>query len=189
MEKTNFSFEKVAVTKIKPWDKNPRTISDSALKGLKASLQRYGMPQPIIVNRETMRIVGGHMRHRAALELGWKEVPVVYVSLSANEEKALNITLNNRNITGSFTDGLQDILSEIRSELELPEFEGLRLPEMELNQAWDLGVENVVKEPEHTDGIMSTIKVLCPQELTEKVKAFIRDQLANAQDLPGVAVV
>lgn len=36
------------------------------------------------------------------------------VSLDGAEEKALNITLNNPNIAGSFTDGLQELLASLK---------------------------------------------------------------------------
>ena len=41
---------------------NPRTISDEAMKGLSASIERFGLVQPIVWNRRTERVVGGHQR-------------------------------------------------------------------------------------------------------------------------------
>ena len=41
---------------------NPRKISDEARKKLKKGLKTYGLVQPIVVNRLTMNVVGGHQK-------------------------------------------------------------------------------------------------------------------------------
>jgi DNA modification methylase len=96
---------------------NPRFISDEAMIGLKASITEFGIVDPFIVNKRNNTIIGGHMRCRAAIEMGIKEVPIVFVDLSLEKEKALNITLNNQNITGDFTAGLGLILNDIKADL------------------------------------------------------------------------
>ena len=96
---------------------NPRFISDDAMVGLMASITEFGIVDPFVVNKRNKTIVGGHMRCRAAIEMGIKEVPIVFVDLSLEKEKALNLTLNNQNITGYFTAGLELILSDIKAGL------------------------------------------------------------------------
>lgn len=41
---------------------NPRTISKSAKRALAASIKRFGLVQPIVLNEKTGRVVGGHER-------------------------------------------------------------------------------------------------------------------------------
>ncbi len=105
---------------------NPRMISDAAARGLRASLRRFGLVQPIVWNRRTKHVVGGHQRIDALKSLGKTEAQVVLVDLPESEEKALNVTLNNPAITGAFTDDLQAILAELSAMPGL-EFEELRL--------------------------------------------------------------
>jgi hypothetical protein len=124
-------IEQIPLSEINPAKYNPRTISESAFAGLKESLKKFGMPQPLVVNKRNNVLVGGHQRLKAADALGWQAVPVVYVDLSLSEEKALNVTLNNQAISGTFTDGLQELLQEIK--LELPEYNELMLDTLEMS--------------------------------------------------------
>ncbi len=87
------------------------------MTGLKASLNRFGLVQPIVWNSRSKRIVGGHQRVTALLDAGEQHADVLVVDLADNEEKALNVTLNNPHIAGDFTIGLQDILDDIQAAL------------------------------------------------------------------------
>lgn len=75
---------------------NPRKISPYQLRSLKKSVEKYGILEPLIVNKTTGNtVVGGHQRLRIAKELGIEEVPVQFIELdSVDEEKALNLALN-----------------------------------------------------------------------------------------------
>lgn len=113
----DLKFKTVKLSELKPADYNPRKISDKALTGLKASLNRYGVVEPIIVNERTGNIVGGHQRLKALLEMGKTETSVVCVDLPEIEEKALNIALNNKAIMGEYTDDVAALIEEIEAEL------------------------------------------------------------------------
>jgi DNA modification methylase len=71
---------------------------------LKESIKRFNIVDPLLVNSAESRkniVIGGHFRLEIAKELGFTEVPVVYVNIQDIEkEKELNIRLN-RN-TGEF---------------------------------------------------------------------------------------
>lgn len=98
---------------------NPRTISDHDLQALGRSMTSFGVVEPIIVNRTTGRIVGGHQRVKAAEGAGIERLPVVHVDLDEAQEKALNIALNR--ISGEFdVDKLSDLLKELQvAEVDL----------------------------------------------------------------------
>lgn len=102
------------VADLLPADYNPRSITAEALNGLKASLQRFGLVQPIIVNDTSGNVVGGHQRLKVLQADGVEEIDVVVVELSDGEERALNVALNNQAIGGEFTTGLQALLAEVR---------------------------------------------------------------------------
>jgi len=93
---------------------NPRKISDKALKGLRASIDRWGIVQDIVVNQRSGFIVGGHQRVAALKVAGVKEVPVCWVDLDEPEERALNVALNNPHTAGEFASSLQTLLAEIQ---------------------------------------------------------------------------
>jgi DNA modification methylase len=124
---------------------NPRTITEEAAKGLRASIRRFGLVQPIVWNRRTSRVVGGHQRIGALQALGKTEAQVVVVDLPETEEKALNVTLNNPAIGGEFTDDLQAILAELSANPEI-EFEELQLDAL-LDASLNGIVEDEVPEP------------------------------------------
>lgn len=111
---------------------NPRQISDAAFEGLKESLKKFGMPSPLVINKRSGVLVSGHQRLKAATALGWPMVPVVEVDLSPAEEKALNVTLNNRHISGDFTAGLAEVLDDVRMELGDDFMAALRLDDIEI---------------------------------------------------------
>ncbi len=94
----------VPIEKLRPSEYNPRKISPESFEQLKESLKRFELVDPLIVNCAENRngvVIGGHMRLRAAIEVGFKEVPVVYLNIpNLEKEKELNIRLNKN--TGEF---------------------------------------------------------------------------------------
>ncbi len=82
---------------------NPRELTDKQYKDLKDSLKRFGIVDPVIVNKHPERmdiIVGGHQRTRVWKDLGNDTISTVEVELSPEKEKELNIRLNKN--TGQF---------------------------------------------------------------------------------------
>ena len=79
---------------LKPAPYNPRQSNKKQEKDLKASLEKFGLVEPIIYNKQTGYIVGGHFRVRELTKLGYKEIECVIVDLNEQEEKELNIRLN-----------------------------------------------------------------------------------------------
>jgi DNA modification methylase len=64
-----------SVDKVVPYKKNPRR-NDDAVEKVAASIRAFGFKQPIVVDKDSVIIVG-HTRLLAALRLGMKEVPVL----------------------------------------------------------------------------------------------------------------
>lgn len=107
----------VLIESLIPSDYNPREISEKARQGLTESIKTFGLVQPIIVNERTGNVVGGHQRLQVMLELGFTHTDVVKVRISPAKEKALNLTLNNKYITGDFVaQSYNAILEEIKLE-------------------------------------------------------------------------
>lgn len=88
----------VKIGDLKPSAYNPRTWSEETTKQLTESIQRFGLVDPLLVNGATERkniVIGGHFRLKVAKELGFNEVPVVYLDIPDEaKEKELNLRLN-----------------------------------------------------------------------------------------------
>jgi ParB-like chromosome segregation protein Spo0J len=54
----------------------PAHNDGKAVAKVKSSIQEFGFNQPIVLDRDGVIIIG-HTRHKAAYELGFKEVPVL----------------------------------------------------------------------------------------------------------------
>lgn len=90
--------EYISIDSLIPAEYNPRRITETDRNDIKASLEKFGFAEPVIVNKHPERmnvIVGGHQRVLVAKEdLGYKEVPCVFVNLTLEEERELNVRLN-----------------------------------------------------------------------------------------------
>ena len=76
---------------------NPRQLTKDQYKHLKDSIDRFGLVDPIIVNKNKDRkniIVGGHQRVKVAKDMNIKQVPVLEVDLTYDRERELNVRLN-----------------------------------------------------------------------------------------------
>ena len=112
----NLQILNVAVSELKPSEYNPRKHSKEQMDQLKESIKRFGMVDPIICNNAPNRmnvVIGGHFRLKCAKELGYKEVPVVYITIpDLEKEKELNIRLN-KNVGEFDLDLLRDFKEEM----------------------------------------------------------------------------
>jgi DNA modification methylase len=91
-------IQTVKINELNPAPYNPRKWSEDATAQLTESIRQFGMVDPILVNGAAERkniVIGGHFRLKIAKDLGYTEIPVVYVDLPDIErEKELNIRLN-----------------------------------------------------------------------------------------------
>jgi ParB-like chromosome segregation protein Spo0J len=124
MTDLHIELRTLPVNQLVPAPYNPRRVlqpRDPAYRKLKASLEQFGLVEPLIWNETTGHVVGGHARLRILQELGCPDVPVSVVRLNEAQEKALNIVLNNQEAQGRYDPTL---LREVLGSLhELPEFE------------------------------------------------------------------
>ncbi len=77
---------------------NPRKWDAEAKEQLKESITRFGVVDPLLANSAEARkniLIGGHFRLEVLRELGYTEVPIVYLNIpDIEKEKELNIRLN-----------------------------------------------------------------------------------------------
>lgn len=88
----------INIDELKPAEYNPRRFTAEQKEQLKKSIEQFGIVDPILVNSAEGRkniVIGGHFRLLIAKELGYKQVPVVYINIpDVNKEKELNLRLN-----------------------------------------------------------------------------------------------
>ena len=88
---------KIPVEKLLPAKYNPRKDlqpGDPEFEKLKRSVEEFGYVEPIIWNKRTGVVVGGHQRLKVLQHLGYTEVDCVVLDIDEQKEKALNVALN-----------------------------------------------------------------------------------------------
>ena len=112
----SWEIKVVPMCDIKPMPDNPRTISDSSLAALEASIARFGYVEPIVWNEATGHIVGGHQRYGILKGKGVQEATVVAVQFEEYAEFAANMTLNNPKVEGTWDDPIVSLLQHLETE-------------------------------------------------------------------------
>lgn len=91
------NIDKISIKKLIPADYNPRKDlkpGDPEYEKLKRSIEQFGYVEPVIWNKTTSHVVGGHQRLKVLLDMGITEVECVVIEMDEEKEKALNIALN-----------------------------------------------------------------------------------------------
>jgi len=108
-------IQKVPIEKLNPAKYNPRKDlqpGDPEYEKLKRSIEEFGYVEPIVWNKRTGNVVGGHQRLKILKELGRTEIEVTVVDLDEIKEKTLNLALNK--ISGDWDlPLLKDLLQEL----------------------------------------------------------------------------
>jgi DNA modification methylase len=88
---------RVRVSKVNPAAYNPRKDlqpGDPEYEALRRSMEEFGFVEPLVWNKRTGNLVGGHQRLKVLLAAGATGVDVSVVDLPLHREKALNVALN-----------------------------------------------------------------------------------------------
>jgi len=149
---------------------------DPDYEKLKRSIAEFDCVEPLVWNRRSGNLVGGHQRLKVLIARGDSEVPCVVVDMPPEREKALNLALNK--ISGDWD---KDKLARLLDELvQVPEFDvGLTgfdvpevsqlldrlLPEDAEDDGFDVEKElEAIQEPQTTPGELIELgphRVLC----------------------------
>ncbi len=115
-------IKKMQISQIQKADYNPRVElkpGDPAYEKLKNSIQTFGFCEPLIFNRRTSQLIGGHQRLAVLKDLGYTEAEVVLIDLAPAHERACNVALNQ--VQGDWD---EDKLSLLLDELtKTPDFD------------------------------------------------------------------
>jgi len=126
-------IQTLPVAKLVPAEYNPRKDlkpGDPEYEKLKRSITEFGYVEPVIWNKATGHVVGGHQRLKVLIDTGVAEVECVVVEMSEEKEKALNVALNK--ISGDWD---KEKLSLLIAELQGADFDvsltGFDAPELD----------------------------------------------------------
>lgn len=139
MKTNTLQVQQIKIAELNPAPYNPRIWDEKAVRDLTESIKRFGLVDPIIVNSAPNRkniVVGGHFRLKVAKDLGYTEVPVIFINIPAIEkEKELNLRLNRNTGTWDF---------EKLKEFEIGTLLDIGFDDTDLSHIWDenLGVED-----------------------------------------------
>ncbi len=132
-------IQSIACSRINCAPYNPRKDlqpGDPEYEKLKKSLDEFGCVEPLVWNKRTGHLVGGHQRFKVLLAQGAKDAQVSVVDLPIEREKALNLALNK--IAGAWDETkLAELLDEL---IHLPDFD-LTLTGFDMPEARDLIAE------------------------------------------------
>lgn len=137
------------VKDIKPAPYNPRVTlkpDDEEWEALQNSVQRFGLVEPLIVNKTTGLLISGHQRLNVLKANKIPEAEVVIVELDEDQEKLLNIALNK--IDGDWDYQKLEALFEEISPEDI-KFTGFN--QEELNSMFDSIPDEYDDEPEENE--------------------------------------
>ena len=146
-------IELIKIDKLKPARYNPRQISTKQYKDLKESITKFGLVDPIIVNKY-MTVIGGHQRLKICKELTFIDVDCVILDLSKEQERELNIRLNKN--TGDFD---MDILA---NEFDVTELKDWGFLDTDFGFNIDKIIDNAEEDEEIE--IPQTLQIQPPKE-------------------------
>jgi DNA modification methylase len=131
-------IQRVSINSINPAAYNPRLDlkpGDADYEKLKKSIQSFGYVEPLVWNKRTGSLVGGHQRFKILVAEGFKDVDVSVVDLPLDKEKTLNIALNK--ISGNWDNlKLAKLLEDIKTNTDIDvRLTGFDIPE--INKLFD----------------------------------------------------
>lgn len=113
-EAPDVEFDQVPVDDLHPWPGNPRR---GDVEAIKSSIRENGFVGAIVARPSDGRILAGHHRWRAARELGFAEVPVLWREV--DDERGQRIVLaDNRtsDLAGYDRHALAAFLEDVRGD-------------------------------------------------------------------------
>lgn len=152
------SIVMLPVSEVRPYEKNPRKNAE-AVKYVRASIEKFGFKQPIVIDSNRV-IISGHTRLEAAKSLGMAEVPcIVADDLTEAQAKALRLADNK---VAEFSEWEMNLLG---GELgELAEISDIDMGDFGFDMGdfdFDLSEEDETKAEVTEDEIPEKVKPVC----------------------------
>lgn len=175
-------IQTIPLADLHPAPYNPRLTlkpGDKRWKKLERSLAEFELVQPIIWNRRTGHIVGGHQRCEVLKHQGKIEVECVVVDLPLSREKALNVALNNSEVGGDWEAAklmalIQDLAEAPDVDPTLTGFDEHQLQGLKFEPA---AMDDDDEERPATDKVIATLEI--PYSRWAAVRAWLDELLGE----------
>ena len=140
--------EYLPIEDIKPYKNNAKIHTPEQIEQIKASIEQFGMNDPIGIWSKDNIIVEGHGRLIACQELGYEEIPVIRLDeLTDEQRKAYTLAHNQLTMnTGFDIDILNQELADISIDMQEFGFEEIEEEEIEIDED-NFEINNVEEEP------------------------------------------
>lgn len=175
-------IEKKQIKDLDRAEYNPRIElipGDTEYENLRRSISTYGMLIPIVWNKRTNRVVGGHQRLTVLENEGETEVDVSVVDLDETQERQLNVALNK--IEGGWDEEkLTDLLTELGEDATLTGFTQQEIDSLtnDINSLIDGDtVDEELKAIEELFNVSLTFDKADQEELKAYVKDYGKEAL------------
>ena len=181
------------IADLHPADYNPRKDlkpGDREYDKLVRSIEEFGYVEPIVWNRTTGNIIGGHQRLKVLIDKGYTEIEVVELELDEQEEKILNVALNK--ISGRWdNEKLIAVLEELKEQEEM-ELTGFEDWELEALQVTYDHIEDLLRDDFADTGKAEredfTMTFTLPAEVKEAMDTYIAENPAAKAELSVLIV-
>lgn len=155
---------------------NPRIDlipGDSEYENLRRSINTYGMLIPVIWNKRTNNVVGGHQRLTVLENEGETEVDVSVVDLDETQERQLNVALNK--IEGGWDEEkLAELLVELGEDATLTGFNQQEIDSL-TNDIDSLIDGDTVDEELKAIEELFNVSLTFDKADQEELKAYVKD--------------
>lgn len=137
----------VHLAQLRPYEKNPRKITEEQFNKLTASLIRLGQFRPLLVTHD-LKLAGGHQRLKAMRDLGWTEcrVSIPQRPITDSEYRQLLLQDNHEN-------GVWD-MEELANAWDMEELQAVGLHDLMNIPTMEQLAENEQQQPKS--------RVCCP---------------------------
>lgn len=137
-----WALQVVDIKKLKPFDENPRIITEDALLELEKSFDEIGMCQPLVVSND-FSIISGNARYLQLKKEGCEKVQVMVPDrkLTKKQEKAVVIRMN-KNVVGRWD---FDVLANNYDVIDLMDW-GFEAEDLVGKEAEEKEVESTIDE-------------------------------------------
>ena len=128
--------EYLPIEEVKPYKNNAKIHTPEQIDQIKASIQQFGMNDPIGIWSKENIIVEGHGRLLACQELGYKEIPVIRLDdLTDEQRRAYTLAHNQLTMnTGFDLDILNEELNNLEIDMSEFGFDAINQEEIELTE-------------------------------------------------------
>lgn len=161
---------------IKAAEYNPRRDlqpEDAEYEKLRRSILTYGMIIPVVWNKRTNRVVGGHQRLTVLENEGEIEVDVSVVDLDETQERQLNVALNK--IEGGWDEEkLAALLAELGDDAPLTGFTQAEIDSLTNDIDGLIDGETVDEELRAIEELFN-VSLTFDKADQEELKAYVKD--------------